>query len=172
MTMAWIEAVNDFIAQGGPVVKLILVAAVLLWTLVTERYLFFLWVYPRLRRQWLQRWNQRRDKHSWYALKIRERLISEARLQLRRTLPLIKILVSLSPLLGLFGTVNGMIHMFDALAVFGTGNARAMATHISQATLPTLAGMTQAIAGLYASQRIERRVEAATRHLSDQLHFE
>ena len=170
--MAWLEAVNDFIAQGGPVVRLIVVTAVMLWTLVMERYLFILWVYPRLHRQWLRRWQQRRYRQSWYALKIRELLISEARLQLCRTLPLIKVLVSLSPLLGLFGTVDGMIHMFDALAVFGTGNARAMATHISHATLPTLAGMTQAIAGLYASQRIEKRVEEATRHLSDQLHFE
>ena len=166
------ETITDFVAKGGPVIPIILLLALALWTLVAERYLFFRWVYPQMRRQWLAHWQQRSDKHSWYAHRVRETLISQARQQMGKTIPLIKTLVSLSPLLGLLGTVTGMIHMFDAMAVFGTGNPRAMATHISHATLPTLAGMTIAIAGLYFSQRLEHRVEAETRHLSDNLHFD
>lgn len=165
-------AVSEFLAQGGPVIPFILALSVVLWTLVAERYLFFLWVYPRLRDRYRDRWLARDDRHSWYAHRIREGLISEARLELARPLILIKTLVALCPLLGLLGTVTGMIHMFDVLAVFGTGNARAMATHISHATLPTLAGMTVAIAGLYFSQRIQHRVEDETRHLTDSLHFD
>ncbi len=170
--MVFFETLSDFIAQGGPVVPVILLLALALWTLVAERYLFFRWVYPELRRQWLAHWRQRHDKRSWYAQRIREALISQARQQLEKTLPLIKTFVSLNPLLGLLGTVTGMIHMFDAMAAFGTGNPRAMATHISHATLPTLAGMTIAIAGLYFSQRLEQRVETEIRQLSDSLHFD
>ncbi len=165
-------AITDFFAQGGPVVILIFALAVVLWTLLIERYLFFYLKYPGVAQQLRSKWQQRTDKHSWYAHRIRETLISEARQQLTRTLTLIKAVVGLCPLLGLLGTVTGMIHMFDAMAVFGTGNARAMATHISHATLPTLAGMTVAIAGLYFSQRIELRVENETRHLTDSLHFD
>jgi len=170
--MVFFEPLSDFIAQGGPVIPVILLLALALWTLVAERYLFFRWIYPQLRRQWLAHWQQRGDKHSWYAHRVREALISQARQRMGKTLPLIKTFVSLNPLLGLLGTVSGMIHMFDAMAVFGTGNPRAMATHISHATLPTLAGMTIAIAGLYFSQRLEQRVEAETRQLSDSLHFD
>lgn len=164
--------VSDFFAQGGPVTRLIFALTMILWTLISERYLFFRWTYPRLRKQWQAQWLQRQDKHSWHARRIRDALICEARLQLGKTVTLIKTVVGLSPLLGLLGTVTGMIHMFDAMAVFGTGNARAMATYISHATLPTLAGMTVAIAGLYFSQLIEQRVEDETRRLTDSLHFD
>ncbi len=170
--MLLLESLEDFLALGGPVIKYILLLSVILWTLVTERFLFFRWIYPGLRRQWLEQWSRRQEKHSWYAHKIREAMISKARQQLGKTLLIIKALVGLCPLLGLLGTVTGMIHMFDAMAVFGSGNARAMATHISHATLPTMAGMTVAIAGLYFTQRIHQRVEEETRHLTDMLHFD
>ncbi len=170
--MTVLESIADFFAQGGPVIPLIFALAVALWTLVLERYLFIYLRYPNLVKQLRSQWQARSDKHSWYAHRIRETMISDARHQLARTLILIRALVGLCPLLGLLGTVSGMIHMFDAMAVFGSGNARAMATHISHATLPTLAGMSVAIAGLYFSQRIELRVNHETRHLSDSLHFE
>jgi len=167
-----IESIADFFARGGPVIPLIFALAVALWTLVLERYLFFHLRYPDLAKRLRAQWRARSDKQSWYAHRIRETMISTARHQLGRTLILIKALVGLCPLLGLLGTVSGMIHMFDAMAVFGSGNARAMATHISHATLPTLAGMSVAIAGLYFSQRIEHRVDNETRRLSDSLYFE
>lgn len=170
--MTILESFSDFLALGGPVVEYILGLSFLLWTLVAERFLFFRWVYPKHRQRWLGQWAERHDKHSWYAHKIRDALISQARLQLGKTLLMIKTLVGLCPLLGLLGTVTGMIHMFDALAVFGSGNARAMATHISHATLPTMAGMTVAIAGMYFTQRIEHRVEDETRLLTDMMHFD
>jgi len=170
--MEILAVIADFFAQGGPVVPIIFILAVILWTLLIERYLFFYLKYPRFSEQLQAQWHQRNDKHSWYAHRIRDALISKAQQQLARPLTLIKSLVGLCPLLGLLGTVTGMIHMFDAMAVFGTGNARAMASHISHATLPTLAGMTVAITGLYFSQRFELKVETETRHLLDSLHFE
>jgi len=170
--MGMIESIADFFVQGGPIIPLIFALAVVLWTLLVERYLFFYFRYPEFAKELRARWQARTDKHSWYAHRIRETMISNARHQLARTLILIKALVGLCPLLGLLGTVTGMIHMFDAMAVFGSGNARAMATHISHATLPTLAGMTVAIAGLYFSQRIEHRVDIETRRLSDSLQFD
>ena len=78
-------------------------------------------------------------------------------------------LIKLCPLLGLLGTVTGMIHVFDVMAVTGTGNARAMASGISLATIPTMAGMVIAIAGLYFSKIIEERVSDETHHLADLL---
>jgi biopolymer transport protein ExbB len=50
--------------------------------------------------------------------------------------------------LGLLGTVTGMIQVFDVVAVLGTGNARALASGITMATLPTMVGMTVSIIGL------------------------
>ena len=81
----------------------------------------------------------------------------------------IKALVALSPLLGLVGTVTGMVEVFDVMAITGSGNARAMAAGISKATLPTMAGLVTAVAGIAFSTVLERRAERAVSKLEDKL---
>jgi biopolymer transport protein ExbB len=58
-------------------------------------------------------------------------------------------LIGMCPMLGLLGTVYGMIEVFEVLAVLGTGNPRAMSTGVAKATIPTMAGMTIALSGLF-----------------------
>ena len=60
----------------------------------------------------------------------------------------IQILITICPVLGLLGTVTGMIEVFDVVSFFGTGNARALASGITKATLPTMTGMAISIVGL------------------------
>jgi biopolymer transport protein ExbB len=73
-------------------------------------------------------------------------------------LSVIGVLAAIAPLLGLLGTVTGMIATFDVLAVFGTGNARAMAGGISEALITTQTGLLVAIPGLYMKGFLDRRV--------------
>ncbi|MDO9142255.1 MAG: MotA/TolQ/ExbB proton channel family protein, partial [Methylobacter sp.] len=54
----------------------------------------------------------------------------------------------------------------------GTSNAKAMASGVSQATIPTMAGMVIAIGGLYFSKRIEQRVSDETHRLTDLLKYD
>lgn len=77
--------------------------------------------------------------------------------ELERGLTLIGVLAAIAPLLGLLGTVLGMIGTFDTIAVFGTGNARAMAAGISQALITTQTGLLIAIPGLYMRNFLQRR---------------
>ena len=78
---------------------------------------------------------------------------------LRRRLAVIGILAAIAPLLGLLGTVTGMMTTFDVISIFGTGNARAMAAGISEALLTTQSGLLVAIPGLYMSIYLNRRAE-------------
>ena len=78
-------------------------------------------------------------------------------------------MVALCPLLGLLGTVSGMIAVFDVLALNGTGNPRGMAAGVWQATLPTMAGMVLAITGLFSLARLERIARLSLDRLADQL---
>ncbi len=162
-----IDLIQQFLYAGGIVLWFILLVSVCLWCLIAERLLFFKLAYPVLRQHILQQWLQREDKCSQYARYIRSSMISEAKIAMNKTVPVIKMLVNLCPLLGLLGTVTGMIHVFDVMAVTGNGNARAMASGVSQATIPTMAGMVIAIAGLYFSKLIEERVNDETHHLAD-----
>ena len=63
------------------------------------------------------------------------------------------------PLLGLLGTVTGMIEVFDIMAITGTGNARAMASGIARATLPTMTGLFISIVGLFMLTGIKSAIE-------------
>ena len=78
---------------------------------------------------------------------------------LRRYLAVIGILAAVAPLLGLLGTVTGMMTTFNVISIFGTGNARAMAGGISEALLTTQSGLLVAIPGLYMSIYLNRRAE-------------
>ncbi len=170
--MSLFDTIEGFLIAGGDVLWIILAVSICLWSLIVERLLYFKQSYPYLQQQWLDSWEKRTDRHSSHAIHIRTALISEAKQSMNKGLSSIKMLVALCPLLGLLGTVTGMIHVFDVMAVTGTGNARAMASGVSQATIPTMAGMVIAIAGLYFSKLLEHRVDDETHHLTDLLQYQ
>ena len=82
---------------------------------------------------------------------------------------IIKTLIALCPLLGLLGTVTGMIEVFEIMAAVGTGNARAMASGISKATIPTMAGMVGALSGIYFNARLERMIKRKKHDIQEAL---
>lgn len=95
---------------------------------------------------------------------------------LSKNLATIAVLAAIAPLLGLLGTVIGMIETFDVISVFGTGNARAMASGISIAMVTTQTGLVVAVPGLLSSfllrrraQRFEMRLEEITSALGRSL---
>lgn len=159
----------EFIETGGDVLWALLAVTILLWTLIVERLWFFNFVFPRHARDWRAEWRERSDRRSWRARAVRELLVARADAELRAGLPVLKMLIAICPLLGLLGTVTGMIQVFDVVALKGTSDARAMASGVSQATIPTMAGMVIALSGLYFATRLPQRAERETRRLADQL---
>ena len=77
-------------------------------------------------------------------LKIEESITKQIS-QLQKGIGTIKLLAVLSPLLGLLGTVTGMIVTFQSITLFGTGDPKLMAGGISQALVTTVLGLTSAI---------------------------
>lgn len=69
----------------------------------------------------------------------------------------ILILAATAPLLGLLGTVTGMVSTFEVIAQFGTGNARGLAAGISQALITTQSGLIVAVPGMVAGSLLYRR---------------
>ena len=78
-------------------------------------------------------------------------------------------LVAAAPLLGLLGTVTGMVEVFDVMAITGSSNARAMAAGISKATLPTMAGMVTSLSGIFFIAQIESKTRKAIANVEDEL---
>ncbi|WP_043487641.1 MotA/TolQ/ExbB proton channel family protein [Halomonas halodenitrificans] len=169
MLPLWLEPLARLIDAGGVVLVGIAAVAALLFSLALERVLFFRLTYRRARRALIRRWTQRADHHSWSALTMREVWTRDLIARLRRPLPWLKLLVSLCPLLGLLGTVTGMIAVFDSLALSDIGQARAMADGVARATLPTLAGMAVAVVGLLFTTRLEQVIRREDQRLHDRL---
>lgn len=167
--MELIESVRSFIATGGNVLYFVAIALFLMWILMIERYWFLMAVYPKLKDDIVAKWDARTDTTSWYAHRIRDTWISEAAELLERNMLTIKTLVAMCPLIGLLGTVTGMIAVFETMAQQGTGNPRLMASGISMATIPTMAGMVAALSGVFFSSRLDVKVKLAKAKLIDSL---
>jgi len=114
-------------------------------------------------------WEGRPERRSWNALQIRELMISRFSEATNQGISLIQTLVALCPLLGLLGTVTGMISVFQVMAVSGSGNVRAMAAGVSQATVPTMAGMVGALSGVLLVTLLTRRAAREVEFLEDSL---
>lgn len=79
--------------------------------------------------------------------------------ELERYLNTLGTVAAITPLLGLLGTVIGMIKVFTAIRLEGTGNAAVLAGGISEALITTAAGLTVAIPSLFFYRFFQRRVD-------------
>jgi biopolymer transport protein ExbB len=173
-----LERIHDFftgvpelVDGGGPYVFWIFVSGVVLWTLVLETAWYFRRVLPQRARALREQWLARTDHLSWCARQIRGAMISRLNAEMTANLPLMRVLVPLSPLLGLVGTVSGMLEVFDSMALRGSADARTMASGVSHAMICTMTGLAVSITGLYPVHYFRARAKVETESLGDHLEF-
>jgi biopolymer transport protein ExbB len=154
---------------GGVVLKGIAVVIFLMWALIIERILYFRTSMKQMSKEIHNTWETRKERRSWNAHQIRELMISRFSEATNQGISVIQTFVALCPLLGLLGTVTGMISVFQVMAVSGSGNVRAMAAGVSQATIPTMAGMVGALSGVLLVTLLTRRAAREVEFLEDSL---
>lgn len=147
-----------FFEEGGVVLLALMALGLMLVLLLTERALYLGLVYRRNR----QRIHRKLSglKHPYRKLS----LIGDAELDLQAHFPLIKCLIGLCPLLGLLGTVSGMIDLFDTLAVQSSGNIKLMAAGVAKTVYPTLTGMSLALITLLLLHPLEQYRQKELQH--------
>jgi biopolymer transport protein ExbB len=153
------QHVEDLMDLGGPVMWPLLAVSLLLWTLVLERYWFFLRTLPRFL--------ERRAPLARSPAAVIE--MAEMKIALRRHLRLIRTLSGILPMLGLLGTVTGIIETFDLIRVFGSAETRIVARGVSQALITTLAGLVMGLFGVGVGYNLNRRARAFERRYADRL---
>ena len=160
-------AIRDFLELGGPVLRMIGVVILVMWILILERLIYFRTGLKALTREALEAWESRKERKSWHAHQIRSAIISKVSEAANSGLPMIQTLVALCPLMGLLGTVTGMIAVFEVMAISGTGNPRSMASGVSMATIPTMAGMVGALSGVFLVTVLARTAKRSVLKLED-----
>ncbi len=88
--------------------------------------------------------------------------------KLERYLSPLGTIAAITPLIGLLGTVVGMIKVFTAIMLQGTGNASILAGGISEALITTAAGLSVAIPALICHRYFERRIDSLVVTMEDQ----
>ncbi len=172
---------EEYFHSGGIVMFPLAVISLVMWLLIINRALYFRRLYRKNmnpRTAWTHISENRLPDPKQYQGAVsllvvefmRRRsgnseldrfILDEAVLRLNRSLDgflgTIGALAAVAPLMGLLGTVIGMIVTFDVIAVFGTGNTSAMAGGISEALITTQTGLLVAIPGLYMKGFLDRR---------------
>lgn len=188
-----LEATAAYLRQGGWVMGPLVLVSVVMWTLILERWRVLrryghgdldvpgLLAVARgaapppargglraaLMRSFCELRSGRPRLDREILAQCRERLDRD----LERRHEAIGVLAAIAPLLGLLGTVLGMIETFQVLADFGTGNARALAGGISVALVTTQTGLLIAIPGLVLSGRLRDRAEQLRLRLAETTHL-
>ena len=157
----WLFELAQFFSTGGWVLYAILLVCILLMSLIIERLSFRLWVYQGLKQQVREFGKSNAD---W---RRKLSMLCDLDLALKGSFPLIKTLIALCPLVGLLGTVTGMVQVFDSLAIYGTGNPRMMASGVASATFPTMTGMAVAVVALLFNGRLQQWSEKERKEIQN-----
>ena len=160
---------SDFMSSGGPILWAIAALTLVMWSLIFERLYYYYKILDSETESELNNWEARNERQSWHAHQIRDAMISRMNIKINQYLPLLKTLVALCPLMGLLGTVTGMIEVFNIMAVTGGGDARAMAGGVSMATIPTMAGMVAALSGVFANTYLSRKANKESQLFEEHL---
>ena len=169
--LAPFTAVADLVEAGGVAVEWIFLACLLMWTITIERWFYFRNQLPAEADTMLKQWHQRKDHQSWTAHQIRRSMISRLNVAMNANLGILRVLVPLCPLLGLLGTVTGMLEVFDSMAARGSADARTMASGVSQAMVCTMTGLAVSITGLYPVFAFTQKTKYETELLADKFAY-
>ena len=180
----------DYLARGGPLMVPIMVVSLLMWSLILLQ-LREVWSagqrdvgigealdairrrrplaalsgspFASLVARLLGAMGESRSENA----ALLETLVERESERLGRYINYIYVLATIAPLLGLLGTVQGMISTFDAISIFGTGNPRALANGISEALITTQSGLFVSIPGLFMAGFLRRRVQRIGQRLHE-----
>lgn len=187
--MDYILNAYDYFRPGGWIMVLLVIVSLWLWGLVFERLVSY-WTMDRqdinlkealalLHRDgmvpssagicWrlVNGFQSARTGNSDLDQRFLDQQALRQKPRIRRSLSTITILASTAPLLGLLGTVTGMVATFDVISIFGTGNAKALSGGISKALVTTQCGLLVGIPGLFMSRLLNRRAHAIERRLTE-----
>ena len=145
--------------RGGPVLYILFIVTLFIWFIIFSKYLSTSYNNKNWIKNNFDTFSSGVNINRSNIHLFEESFLIHIKRVSTQKLKMLDGLIGLCPMLGLLGTVYGMIEVFEVLAVLGTGNPRAMSTGVAKATIPTMAGMTIALSGLFFKFDLANRVE-------------
>ena len=181
----------EYLRPGGVVMIPLILTSLCMWALIVDRIIYFRRIgrndvdlkqavemldhdlAPKtstsngLRSRFMANFLKERTGSRKVDMGILDLCVIRQRPYITRYLAVIGVLAAIAPLFGLLGTVTGMVTTFEVIALFGTGNAKAMAGGISEALITTQSGLLVAIPGLFMSAFLIRRAKGIQSRLDE-----
>lgn len=158
MIELYLDDLLSFFERGGFVLYIVFSIAFFLWTLLIERYIYIHFTYKKHKKMLFEDLKLVSPSNK-FKDEIKRSLVEKSSINLSLGLDFIKTLIIVCPLVGLLGTVTGMIEVFDVMAITGTSNVKSMANGVSMATIPTMAGMVIALSGILFEKKLELTIK-------------
>ena len=160
---------NELFLRGGPVLYVLFFITLIIFYILIDKYRFIFF-----------------NSESWLKLKLSEFkkefppettdyklvesvLLASVSRESKTNIKMLEGLISMCPMIGLLGTVYGMIEVFEVLSFLGTGNPRAMSSGVAMATIPTMSGMVITLFGLYFYQDLNGRINSLSNNFKSSL---
>lgn len=162
----------DFFARGGAILAVIMLTTFFMWVLIAERYCYFFFYKNRVIDGILEQWKMQSltmTVDTWRLRMIRNCHISQFRQKTTAHIAWIKVLITVSMLLGLLGTITGMIGVFEGMMLTQAGNVQVLASGVSRTVIPAMAGLVAALSGFYFAFQLERSSSREVEKLADKL---
>lgn len=149
---------DELFIRGGPVLFILFFISFLIFFIFVNKYLFIYFDKSDWFTNKLDNFIQNNPPEIFSLKQVQKTYISELKRASNSNIKMLDGLIGMCPMIGLLGTVYGMIEVFEVLSFLGTGNPRAMSSGVAKATIPTMASMVITIFSLYFRQDITGRI--------------
>tara|TARA_B100001093_G_scaffold296420_1_gene282626 strand:+ start:1937 stop:2449 length:513 start_codon:yes stop_codon:yes gene_type:complete len=153
---------SELITRGGPVLYLLFILTLIIFYILFNKYSFIFFDKKTWSSSKLDKFIDENPPETTKLFFVEKTFLSEFRRDSFSNIKLLDGLIGMCPMIGLLGTVYGMIEVFEVLSFLGTGNPRAMSSGVAKATIPTMASMVITLFGLYFRQDISQRLDKSS----------
>ena len=151
---------EELFVRGGPVLYLLFLLSGLIFYLLVDKYVFIFFKSKNFLISSVDDFSNEYSPSNTNYRFIQNTLISSVKREANKNIKILDGFIGMCPMIGLLGTVYGMIEVFEVLSFLGTGNPRAMSSGVAMATIPTMSGMVITVFGLYFRQDLISRIES------------
>ena len=155
---------DELFIRGGPVLYVLFLITLMIFYILVDKYIFIFLNSKKWLDNKLSSFYKEFPPSSTDYKYVESILINSVTRQSKSNIKILQGLISMCPMIGLLGTVYGMIEVFEILSFLGTGNPRAMSSGVAMATIPTMTGMVISLFGLYFYQDITSRINSMTKN--------
>jgi biopolymer transport protein ExbB len=156
---------DELFIRGGPVLFVLFFISFLIFFIFVNKYTFIYFDKSEWFTEKLDNFIKNNPPEIFSLKQVQKTYISELNRVSNTNIKLLDGLIGMCPMIGLLGTVYGMIEVFEVLSFLGTGNPRAMSSGVAKATIPTMASMVITIFSLYFRQDITGRIDKISKDI-------